>query len=313
MIKHLLLFFLFFSFPLFACSGIYTSCVSKVKDAHVIQGNKLFIPILKHLRLVYSRTKPTQKILKYDSFLSLYLIEDNTSFPYPFEMDMLKKLPTSLITQKSSCHGYVIQHQVGLNHLGKYSVTSSKPALITNGCCVLEALALPQGMIEKPYIRHFLSTKNKHVSYGDIGIRIRQEGKNSIILRRDPYFKNNPFKKGDFIISFDGKKYLHASRVMQKILLSKVGSPHRVQIKRGRKFYTYTLTTQKRYGGGSISDTFLERYGVTFDTTLHIKYLSKNFQKYGLKIGDKLLEIDKKNLKKLLFERNHFQFFVHIQ
>ena len=325
--KYPLLLLFLFPFPLFSCSGIYTSCVSKVKDAHVIQGNTLFVPISTSLHLVYSRTKPKGKILKFDPFLSLYLIEKKHTFAYPFTMSMPKKLKTSLITQQKACSGKFIYHQVGLNHLGSYSVSHSRPALITNSCCVLEALATQNGVIEKPYLQHFLKAKGN--LYGDIGIRVSEEKKGITVIARDPYYKNNPFYKGDIILSYDGQKVYSASNFMQKVLFSRLGSWHNVKVQRGAHVLKYHVQIRKRYGGGMISDTFLEREGVYFDNSLHFIKVSKRFKNYGLSTGDKLLAVnghrvttqeelrsylaDFHNYSQLLIERNKFQFFVNIK
>ena len=325
--KHLLPLLVFFSFPLFSCSGVYTSCVDKVRDAHVIRGKTLFIPVSKTTRLVYSFTQPKEKILKYDPFLSLYLVEDADSFQYPFIMTMPKKLKTSLVTQKKACSGKIIHHQVGLNHFGVYSASFKQPALITNACCVLEALSTPFGLIEKPYLQHFLNTKK--VVYGDIGIRVEQKGKAVVVIARDPYLKNNPFQKGDKIISFDTLRFPSASLLMQKILFSPLGSYHRIGIQRGAKKHIFHVSITKRYGGGMLSDTFLEREGALFDNSLHLLKVSAKLQKFGLEVGDKLLAVnghsvkteaqlrsylvDFHNYSQLLIERNKFQFFVNIK
>jgi hypothetical protein len=87
--------------------------------------------------------------------------------------------------------------------------------------------------------------------------------------------------------------------------------------------------TQQRYGGGQMSDTFLESKGIYLDEKLTIKSLDKEFQKYGLLVGDRLLEVNKvgvktqeelrsylenfKDYSALLFERDNFQFFVNIK
>ena len=66
-----------------------------------------------------------------------------------------------------------------------------------------------------------------------------------------------------------------------------------------------------------------------FDEGLHVSSLGKTFQNYGLKIGDRLIQVNGVRIKNqnelrryienfkdyssLLFERNNFQFFVNIK
>ena len=79
--------------------------------------------------------------------------------------------------------------------------------------------------------------------------------------RVNPFIKANPFKKGDAIVGFNGKKVHNSATFMRKILFSKVGSSHRIKVKRGSKYLNFKVKTKKRYGGGYLSDTFLEQKG----------------------------------------------------
>ncbi len=84
-------------------------------------------------------------------------------------------------------------------------------------------------------------------------------------------------------------------------------------------------------GGGYLSDSFLEKQGIFFDKEMKIvKITKKSFaEESGLKVGDKLIQIDHKMIKsqsdikeylsklksketQLLFDRSDFQFFVKI-
>ncbi|QOP44986.1 DUF7488 domain-containing protein [Sulfurimonas paralvinellae] len=312
---------------LYACKGGYASCVAKVKDSHAIQNNSLSIPVSKTERLVYSRNIPNAKIIKQDPFLSLYLIEESKPFAYPFDINMRLQLGTAIVTDKKAYEGKFLHNQIGLNTLASYSETLVYPALVTSSCCSLEGVVTPRGIIQREYLNHFVTTKNN--LYGDIGIRVKNEKGSVIVKASDPFMKNNPFLQGDCIVGFDGKKIDAASVLMCKILFSKVGSKHRVKVKRGSKLYTFTVMVQQRYGGGELSDTFLESRGLYFDAKLHLTKIGNAFQKYGLHIGDRLIQVDgvkveneaalreylqkTKHYKSLLFERNGFQFFVNIK
>jgi len=311
----------------FACEGGYKSCIAKVKDSKTIQNNSLLIPVKNHKLLIYSKQRPNAKILKYDPFLSLYLVEDRKKFPYPFDINMRLQLGSAIVDAKRAKEGRFIENQIGLNSFAKYSETLSSPALITSSCCSLEGIMTKKGVIQKEYIQRFLS--NAPVIYSDIGIRVQNEKSYVIVTASNPYIKNNPFKKGDCIIELDGKKVRAASIFMRKVLFSKIGSKHKLKIKRGKKFFTFDVKSEKRYGGGFIGDTFLEKKGIYFDEALHIVRLNKFYKHYGLKRGDKLLKVngitvtnqsellkyieDFKDFSLLLFSRDNFQFFVNIK
>ena len=312
---------------LFACQGGYTSCVQKINDAKVIQNSSLLIPVKNHKLLIYSNQQPNAKILKYDPFLSLYLVEDRKKFAYPYDVNMRLQLGTAMVNNKRAKEGKILKNQVGLNLFAHYSEKLKTPALITSSCCSLEGIVTPRGVIQKEYIQRFLSASA--VTYADIGIRVKNDVGYVIVRAINPYLKNNPFQKEDCIISLDGKKVHAASVFMRKILFSKIGSKHSVIIKRGKKKITLHVKASKRYGGGFISDTFLEEKGIYFDKSLHIIKLNQFYKKFGLKVGDRLLGVNKvavknerelekyienfKDFSLLLFERKNFQFFVKIK
>jgi len=286
------------------------------------------VVVKNHQRVVFSKSVPNAVILKYDPFLSLYLIKDNTHFKYPFSFNNRLQLHTAIVDAHQAKSGKFIKKQIGLDSFGKYSASLSHSALILNSCCSLEGIVTPKGVIEKGYIQRFINTKKS--IYGDIGIRVKNDKKGSVVvIASDPFMKNNPFKRGDCIQVYDKKRIHNASQLMRIILFGKIGSKHTVKLKRDAKFITLHVKTHKRYGGGYISDTFLERKGIFFDKTLHITKLKKHFQNYGLRVGDRLIAVNKvvvnnqeelrlymekyKNYSLLLFERNQFDFFVNIK
>jgi len=312
---------------LYACKGGYSSCVAKVKDSHTLSKYSLAVPISKTKRLVYSSYPPHAKILKYDPFLSLYLIEEPFSFAYPFDLNMPLELTTAIVSQKGSCEGKFLTDQIGLNNFAKYSAKMTIPALITNSCCSLEGIVTSRGVIQRSYLKHFLNSKQ--VIYGDIGIRVEQRKKGVFVYASDPFMTSNPFKNGDEILRFDRKRVRSASWLMRSILFAKVGSNHHCQVRRSGKILNLSMTIKRRYGGGFISDTFLESRGLYFDEQLRLIKIEGSFKNYGLKNGDKLIQVNGvrvnnqkelrknlenfKNYSSLLFERSGFEFFVNIK
>jgi len=318
---HLLL------FNLYACKGGYASCVQKAKDAKILQKKSLYIPVQHKQTLVYTHLTPKSKIIKYDPFLSLYLIQESEPFAYPYDINMRLQLGTAILNDKIAKEGQIVQLQIGLSSFAKYNQSLSTPAIISSSCCSLEGIATSKGIIQKEYLQHFLNVKT--ATYGDIGIRVHDEGKFVLVDASDPFMKDNPFKVKDCIVMYDKKKVKNSASVMQKILFSAVGSKHTLRVKRGKKFLTFKVMTEKRYGGGFLSDTFLEQKGIYFDDTLHVSMIKKQFQNYGLRVGDKLIQVNGvvvknqnelrkyienfKDYSSLLFERNNFQFFVNIK
>lgn len=315
-----------FLFNLYACKGGYDSCKLKINDSNTILSNSISIPINKKQRLIYSKSTPNAKILKHDPFLNLYLVEDTKSFKYPFRINMNDPLGMASVNNSDAIEGKITREQVGLNSLALFSEVISYPSILTNSCCSLEGIVTPEGIIEKEYIHRFLTAKDTR--YSDMGIRVK-DNKNCVeVLSVDPYYLENPFKKGDCILEFNGKKISSASVLMKKVLFSKIASKNKVKIRRNGKIITFNINTYERHGGGYLSDTYLEQKGIFFDSELNIVKIDREFNNYELKIGDKLMMVNgvrvhnKQELKDymsqykefsfLLIERDHFQFFVKI-
>ena len=312
---------------LYACKGGYNSCKRKIKDSKAINNKQIQVPLTKHTRVIFSKTRPHATILKHDPFLSLYLVKDKKGFRYPFSIRYRPVLGTACVDKRRAVEGKITKHQIGLNHFALFSEKLTYPSLILTSCCSLEGIVTPKGIIEKEYIDRFV--KIKKVSYSDIGVRVKDEKKFVVVNAINPFLDGNDFKVGDCILRFDGKKVKNASNLMKWILFSKIGSSHKVQIKRASKILTLKMKSSKRDGGGYLSDTFLEFLGISFDKQLRIIKIEEKAKKYQLKLGDRLLQVNKKDIttqneilkqiskskdsSHLLFQRNDFQFFVTIK
>ena len=312
---------------LFACEGGFDSCIAKVNDSRAIEGEFLSIALSNKQRLLFSLSTPNQKIVRYDPFLSLYLVEDTQNFPHPFVFNKHLSLGSAGVNGKFAIEGKIVAQQIGLNQFARFNEALFSPSLLLNSCCSLEGIVTPRGIIQKEYLLRFIESKEQ--IYADIGIRIENKGKLAVVNAVDPFAKENPFRVGDIVVSFDGKKVQNASELMREILFSKLHEAHRVGIKRDKKLIYLNVRSYQRYGGGFLSDTFLEQKGIYFDANLSIQKLSKEAQKYGLKLKDQVLQVNGRGVKtqkelrdclygdkakvELLLQRDGFQFFMKLQ
>ena len=312
---------------LYACRGGYDSCKLKINDSNTIQKNIINLPVKKNQRLVFSTTRAKGKILKHDPYLSLYLVEDKKGFRYPFIINNRLTLGTATVNNKRAVEGKIRRRQIGLNRLATFSEAVDTPSILLTSCCSLEGIATPRGIIEKEYLERFINIKK--VSYSDIGIRVDDSENCVKVVSINPYMKGNPFMVGDCVLSFDGKKVQDAATLMRWILFSKIGSMHTLKIKRDSRYLTLKVKSQNRHGGGYLADIYLEFSGLYFNKNLEIVKIAPRARKYGLKLGDKLLEIDQNSVPakdkiekiisqskesvNLLFQREQFQFFVKIK
>jgi hypothetical protein len=312
---------------LFACEGGYDSCIAKMKDSHTVQQNRLSIPLQNNQKLLYSHKAPNKKIIKHDPFLSLYLVEDKKSFRYPFRINNHLTLGHAGVNDKLAIEGKIVQHQIGLNQFAHFNEALFAPSLLLNSCCSLEGIVTSQGIIEKEYIQRFIESSEN--TYADIGVRVYERDKKVFISAIDPFLEHNQFLREDRVVRLDGKAVQSASKFMREILFSKIGTTHRVEIQREKKVLTLDIQSYKRYGGGYLSDTFLEQKGIYFDENLCVNKLSKEAQRYGLKLQDKVLQVNgtrvntQQELRNLVYgdkakveillQREGFQFFMKLQ
>jgi len=312
---------------LFACKGGYDSCKLKITHSNAIQNSTLNIAVPNNKRLIHSAHQPNAKIVKHDIFLNLYLIEAKDNFKYPFKINNHLSSGVASVDEKSSIEGKIIKRQVGLNNFATFSERLKTSALLLNSCCALEGIVTDKGIIEKRYLERFLSSNSS--DYGDVGIRVSDVKRGVTIDRVDPFYKNNPFKVGDVVVSLEGKKIYNSATFMRQILFSKISTSKSVEIKRGTKHHTFKVVVNKRYGGGYLSDTFLEQKGIYFSPNLSIIQIRDSFDGYGLKVGDKLIQVNGKRVSSteniasylndfnygvsLLFLRDGFEFFVNIK
>ncbi len=314
-------------FTLFACQGGYESCKQKIIDSQTIVDQSLYIPINKTQRLVYSTQLPEAKVLKADPFLALYLVQDRENFPYPFSMNI--NVPSGYASVNAECatEGIIKQEQIGLNHFAVFNEVVSAPSLLLNSCCSFEGIVTPRGIIAKEYIENFLNSAKPE--YADIGIRVQDRNATLYVAYADPFWKENPFMRGDILLRLDNQKIKDAASFMKSVLFAKPGTLHTVKLQRDHQVLEVSVKSKKRYGGGFLSDTFLEQKGIYFDENLAITKLSTGDAYHGLKLGDKLVSVNGKSVNNqqeimknmphtnkftiLLFQRDDFQFFIRVK
>ena len=302
--------------------------MSKVKDSKSIQQNALFIPLQKNQTLFYSLSQKPHKlqILKHDPFLSLYLVKSENSFEYPFKVNMNYTAPLAVVDSQKVSQGEIVSNQVGLNSLATFSQKTHTPAILTNSCGFLEGVVRTKGVIQKEYLKRFI--QSSEVEYSDIGIRVKENGGRVVVSSFNPFVKQRDFQIGDTILELNGKKVKSAASFMREILFSKVSTTHKVKIERNGKVFYKELQSTHRYGGGDISDTYLEQKGVYFDKNMRVIKVEPKAKDLKVKIGDKLVQVNGVKIKNqqavrksisdyeeftfLLFERRGFQFFVKI-
>ncbi len=302
-----------------ACPTSFTQCQDKYFDAGVESNNTLIIPLSKTQSLLYSKQQPPFKILKSNPYLGLYILENqNNKFPYLFslkESDTLAVISSPIVKTLSNS-----KPQIGLSQWSQ-ALRRLPFGMINDTCCSLHGLSVEDGIIEKDYLEHFVSTKE--FGYADAGFRLGLNNKKAIVTSIDPYMRDQKFLVGDEILYMDKKLVYSTSALMQKILFSKPNTMHHFRIKREGVNIPLKVTFDKRYGGGLLSDTYLERFSLFLDRELNFVATPTNSK---IKIADKLVAINGEKVEDImsvresimhspenltfLLERNGFQFFI---
>ncbi len=322
---------------LFGASFVYPDfkqCYKKDVKSIVYFGETKAIAVSKHYAVAYLEKKPKHSFVKYDPFLSLYLFYSKKAL-HPIRLKNTDKLTLgewlASMDDNSMYTGNFAQRGVGLNIFFEQNSKTPPNSMISCLCCDIYGIGVGHGkFISSNFIKRFLNAKS--VYYGDIGVRFAKRGKDVIVSSVNPMFKNQKLKVGDIVKKIDGKRVKKVEDIEDYILFQKIGKTVKLKFSRNNKTITVKIKIQKRYGGGELSDSFLEAKGMFFDKNLVIKGIKKDSfaQKSGLLIGDKLLQIDRKSvtseddarrifskIKKkdidLLFDRDDFQFFVKVK
>lgn len=335
MIRILISFFILFSF---ANSTSFTypdfkQCYNKNLKSFVYFGDIRAVAVTKHLAVAYSSVKPKGPYVKYDPFLNLYLFKSTKALtPVKLKSTHYLKLGEWIagMDDSSLYAGNFAKSGDLLDSFYLQNAKLEKNSIVSCLCCEMYGLGIGSGsFIGSEYIKRFINLKD--VYYGDIGVRFDKHGKDFIVKSIDPFYQNQLLAVGDKILKINGKKVTSLKKLNQTILFSKPKSIFTVELKRGKNILKRSMVVRSRMGGGYLSDSFLEKKGIFFDKDMKIKRVNKKSfgEISGLKVGDKLLQIDQKKIEtqndiksylsnnknkesQLLFERNNFQFFVKL-
>ncbi len=311
----------------------FKQCFEKNKKSFVYFGDIRAVAVGKHIAIAYSKTKPTVPYIKFDPFLNLYMFES--------------KKPLNPVKLKTTYGLKVGEWIAGMDESSLYAGNFAKAgdvldtfylqnskidanSIVSCLCCDVYGLGVGSGaFIGSEYIKRFIESKT--VFYGDIGARFVQQGQEFIVHDLDPFYENQKLKVGDKILKIDNNKVYSLKGLNQKILFSKLNQKLKLEVLRGTALVKLDVLVASREGGGGLNDSFLEKKGIFFDADMSIKKINKDSfgEINGLKVGDKLLQIDQIKIESLtqlraffsktketnvnlLFDREDFQFFVNL-
>ena len=276
-------------------------------------------------RFISLKCPSDKKIIAYDRFKGLCLFEDTTKKPFY----LTKHKAKLFFCQSDKPKAVTILSYPSSVYPGRIKENVKKRGALFGECCHLAGIIdLGGKWYDVTSIKKLLHKKTKH---SDIGVRFSLKGKQVVVKRVNPFLKL-PLLPSDRVKKIEKITYPTLKEVRDIIDSCKVGKKIFIEIVRGKKSFKYKIECFKRVGGGKISDTFLEQFGIWFNKKLVISDIDRSGIGYksGLQKGDRLLKIDesivytqadvqkvlssysvKKSMpKNILWERNGFQFFL---
>jgi hypothetical protein len=325
--------FLQFAFGIEFTYPDFKQCFEKNKNSFVYFGDIRAVAISKHTAIAYSKTKPTVAYIKHDPFLNLYLFESKKTL-HPVRLKNTYDLKVGEwiagMDESSLFAGNFAKAGDVFDTFYLQNAKIDANSIVSCLCCDMYGLGVGEGsFIGSEYIKRFINSKS--VFYGDIGARFIQRGQEFIVENIDPFYEKQNLKVGDKVLKIDGNKIYSLKGLTQKVLFSNLGKKLKLEVLRDTKTLTVESVVVQKDGGGSLNDSFLEKKGIFLDADMRIKHINKDSFGYinGLKVGDKLLQVNhtkieniqqlrkfftaiQDNSVNILFDRNDFQFFTKL-
>ncbi len=276
-------------------------------------------------RFVSFKCPTGKKVVAKDRFKGLCLFEDSAQNPL-YLSDL--KPPLFICPNKRVLKNPIESYPVSI-FAGRLKERPGHEGAIFSGCCRLAAIFDDEGRwfgVED--IRKLLKGETFH---GDVGVRFAKKRGKVVVASVDPYI-GMELKVGDILVQVGSKKNPTLESVRESVDSCRPKESLNLFFKRNGKSFNIEANCFERVGGGEVSDTFLERFGLEFSPTLKIVQIDPSSIAYkkGLREGDALLAIDgmkveserdarevlsnmaiqKTTPQNMLWERKEFQFFL---
>ncbi len=306
----------------------YSHCAEYYKHASVNLGNGIYAIALKNGSIIgYSKIRPkSSKVKKYDQFSGLFSV-GGSALKMAYELSDIdeyalnRELASTGI--RGSRPGRFQKHQSNFLDYAKFSAPTQKNGVISNICYKIYGLGVGgHEFIEKKYIDRFLS--QDEVYYGDLGVRfevLNPQDATFGVKFADPFFPNNPFKRGDVLVSINDKAPKDLGDLEWIVATLPLGEEAVVKIRRGNEgiMHTFRVRVDKRFGGMLLPDSFLERFNVSISNDFVVQKVPSSGAFSKLKNGDKIIFINNIDMRqfnvKSTAERNQLfqELFTKIQ
>ncbi len=305
----------------------YMACKAKSDKAYLKISGVDGVAIDKEHVISFSKPISYQV---YDPFYDFYMIKSNKTLPFISQGksdDCQESSYVGVVGKSSVQFGTIVQKG---DEVSTLDFKTQKGNLVLSPCCKLLGISL--GEKEFLNLKYLKQTKQRTVPYdGYIGASFSQKHNGVVVKNIDPFLEKLNFCPMDKILTVDGEKISSIHRLNRLVLSAKIGSMLDITIQRAGKEKHFLSKVLKKPDYELSSLIFLESLGFNFNENLTVTNIDKDSfaHKSGLKSGDKLLQINFKDIKSLneirdifiydkkkkfnlLFTRDNFQFFVKL-
>lgn len=321
---------------LYAANAVYNPCYQKNSQSIYTLSGVDCLAVESHTLVCHD---PLLKIkafpkgyesVSYDPFTRIHKVKTSqkvTSVKFKPLAKIADDTDLALISREGYRVGQIVSYANGFDRFGTFSLKNTLGKVLGAKCYTVVGIGtIDSRYIPSEFIQSFIAQNGAY--YGDIGVRFEKKEGGYRVTDRDVYFRDNPFEVGDIILKLNGKRYPRFDAFSFAILFAPIGTVFDVTIKRNGTVRHVKVKSGRRYGGGYLTDTFLERFGLVFDTHLVVQQVIPGSYAdcKGLKAGDRILQFDgvavntiqammnlisKKRVThtSILFDRDDFQFF----
>ena len=229
---------------------------------------------------------PTGKrTLVHDEFRGLCLFEDASGRPL-YLTDTTKGLYFCPAEGRQSVK--VLSHPAGVRP-GRLSPAPGVEGAVFGSCCKMAGIVRSDGgWYDAKAVRRLMRGDTYH---GDVGLRFAARGGKTVVTAVDPFARSG-LRPGDEVVSVAGRK-ASLRTLLEAVDRCREGETLTLGFLRAGDKGARHLACFRRFGGGSVSDTFLERFGLRFDSGLRVVRVTRGSAawKRGVREGDRLLRM----------------------
>lgn len=305
------------------------------------------------IAVVKNEDMPLRNYIKFDPFLGLYLVASDTKLEPVKLSDETKAKKSDWLSSTSEANSTLYGHLKSMGErLGEPDTLTFEPAstlAILSACCNLRGISIGGGkFIPSRYLKHFMAYQD--VYYGDVGAVFEMNETKFIVKSVDQLGRGQALLSSDEILSINGEKFKSLREFNERILFAKKGEILTFEVLRDGEVHKFDIAVsndkdiidknikevkqkpevKEIVKSAQIVNTakdFFKLQGITLDKNLVVKKVDSGSKaaKFGIKSGDKLLQIDKSEVKTykealnltskeksqnlLLFRRGEFDFF----